>query len=1708
MDSASPRSVLRDRSNEEGFATKSLIQDFLQPSVRKKKYTSSSPSSSSTAVTAAALGNSAAAGASDAGAASPPPTAPIITPEPSQAETNNPAACSDGVSSGAWRSTTAVGAVAPDAGGNTAAAAVTETTPPLRTRHPPPPPLDQTRPRPPPVACTLVAFEPGSLGLELEAIVDDDKGRRHGEEHRRRRRPRRRLGCRVFRVTPDGQAARHGSVHPGDALVVLDGVDVLSDPFEDITHALLQRQGRRRLIGFMGAAAVAASAPQKRRAPSSSSPLTAEPEVAASPPARGDTAALSPPPAAAAAEDSNNGRRAADIAAGAAAAVEDRKEHKRRDDRGRRRERSDFGKGGVVLPANGRRGGENNGGGDGSPEATASSSRKKQAGIGGSGGGERGRVNGHNGEVPAPTALGHHSRRSRSSSFASLPPPGSKLFGAAAADLDWREAERLPHPRDAATRIQRSRPAGGSTTGCRRVEGNDDMRTENKRRFSRTVSSTAGLGEATAAGGGGESDVRREPERERSGVRASFGGGSRLASRESLGSSWGSFATTGRMGTATAGGRAAGGGLYRGRPLDGSRGESLQRSLAEALEDKRALAAEREWLLEELQRAREATLERDGALAGQEVQTDVLKMEVAALDGELRRARQELGACEAGRRELHEAAKRDLARRDRDAADLADALRRERSARERDADDAAAAAATAASARAADKAAAAAGRAAAADARRRAESAEARAAESEERLEAAKAAAAEAAVEASGALRRERERREMEVREREEEISALLLRVGASESRSRRLSEDKAERLREVEEAAVKSLEAAERRRAEWENKASAIAARLREREAEGARKDRVVKDLEGRLGRAQAQASEVQEREGSELRRVAGELEVMRKALSDREARAREETGRLERRLREDEKKACKTTAGLRKLEQRAKFLETGIVAARQRAEAAARKEKEVSERLAEAETERACQEVAVTTLKAQLEELRRGAAAGDAALRETAKLRKILEGAALRHVGTQPVVAADCGKSGRRDDTRSGGGSTSKNGRGGAGGESLVELAEKLQGRTDELGRELDSVRQALAMARERFPALLAREKDAAELRSLLEQKRGVSARLASGAEAARVRAERAESQAKKMVADGVSLRTELKAARQQAETNGERAKGLEENVSELRRVDADEIRAMAAKLSDAEAAEAKARGGIDTATCRVSSLEEAMDAAEAERADVVRRLTRKDGDLVALQSRLEETLSELEAVKLALVEGPSNSVGDGGGGGRGKIPGEARVQATLGEGVAGAHVVAAAATTAAQAEADELKRQHVEAQEESRLARSELACVHLRTRMCGARVLSGVFHKWAARRAAGAFWRLKTTSTTGNSSAIAGSVVSSCARCGAAGTGRQGSLDGDDRPTSAVLTIEAPIPSSQGGGGGGGGSGSGSGWTSPRSGYNQSGEGERERPRSAGSDKCGPETTAPAARHRQNRDRSGTGAGDGFLRIRATANAPLPSPDEDSPGVFDFGGGHGGARGCQHRRRSRARGGNANGRLSPPPPSPTSSRARSMTSPPGGSFSIAWSNGGTDAVTPANSTSVDVAGGSGLIAPGVVGVDKGDTERSFFSTASSEPRYHCLRSGLSSPAWSNAGSWTGSADGVMPVDMSDASGEEEEEEGAATAVPAAKPVCSDGGGGKSGGQGGSEDGGRGGREVHGDGSEEVGLEFGLEVSVGGGDSWWALSDEEAEV
>ena len=71
--------------------------------------------------------------------------------------------------------------------------------------------------------------------------------------------------------------------------------------------------------------------------------------------------------------------------------------------------------------------------------------------------------------------------------------------------------------------------------------------------------------------------------------------------------------------------------------------------------------------------------------------------------------------------------------------------------------------------------------------------------------------------------------------------------------------------------------------------------------------------------------------------------------------------------------------------------------------------------------------------------------------------------------------------------------------------------------------------------------------------------------------------------------------------------------------------------------------------------------------------------------------------------------------------------------------------------------------------------RVARSELASVHLRTRMCGARVLTGVLAKWAARRSAVAFLRLAVreggVGTNDNGIQMISSVDTGCGRssCG---------------------------------------------------------------------------------------------------------------------------------------------------------------------------------------------------------------------------------------------------------------------------------------------------------------------------------------------------
>lgn len=53
----------------------------------------------------------------------------------------------------------------------------------------------------------------------------------------------------------------------------------------------------------------------------------------------------------------------------------------------------------------------------------------------------------------------------------------------------------------------------------------------------------------------------------------------------------------------------------------------------------------------------------------------------------------------------------------------------------------------------------------------------------------------------------------------------------------------------------------------------------------------------------------------------------------------------------------------------------------------------------------------------------------------------------------------------------------------------------------------------------------------------------------------------------------------------------------------------------------MSEAEAAEASAKTDVSIANDSVSSLETALDAAEAEKTEVVRRLTRQGGDHVAV-------------------------------------------------------------------------------------------------------------------------------------------------------------------------------------------------------------------------------------------------------------------------------------------------------------------------------------------------------------------------------------------------------------------------------------------------------------------------------------------------------
>lgn len=217
-----PRSALRDRSNDDEFLVRGLV-DHQGEATTKPSLAAGSTQQQSGRDPAAAVGADDPACANKA-------AVPIVTPEPPQpaADTTSsaaPAGASQPRDGGATRTGDTharSNGISSHAASSSRRARYSSCINPVASRPRPPPP----------VACTLVAFEPGSLGLELEAIVDEEakmaqRGGKYRDHHRRghsssRRRPRR-LGCRVFRVTPGGQAARHGSVHPGDALVVLDG---------------------------------------------------------------------------------------------------------------------------------------------------------------------------------------------------------------------------------------------------------------------------------------------------------------------------------------------------------------------------------------------------------------------------------------------------------------------------------------------------------------------------------------------------------------------------------------------------------------------------------------------------------------------------------------------------------------------------------------------------------------------------------------------------------------------------------------------------------------------------------------------------------------------------------------------------------------------------------------------------------------------------------------------------------------------------------------------------------------------------------------------------------------------------------------------------------------------------------------------------------------------------------------------------------------------------------------------------------------------------------------------------------------------------------------------------------------------------------------------------------------------------------------------
>lgn len=423
-------------------------------------------------------------------------------------------------------------------------------------------------------------------------------------------------------------------------------IDVLSAPFDDITRALLERQGRRRLLGFMGAAAVGAAAaaavslPRKHHrkvlsSSSSLSSLTAASETAAPPqppPGHAPTAAETVPNTTAAADDdpsvaplegwrqdseSVDGNSAAGVP-GAAAQADvhpaaggddgDGEEPERDEKLGHRQENTEGDEGGAhVVASSSHRARES--GGDCSDGARVSATtttsrgrerdRREEANRWKRNKEKRGGQESDAAAAATAASSDHPRHRGRSSSFASLWSGSSR--GAVELQREWRGAERIPHPRS--TRRQQHQqqtaaPTGGDGHGGGgagiddndrgHFDGKREWRETEQRRLS-TAPTAVGMGSTGVEPEALPVDVRWERRPGRSGVRAGYSHGSGSSARlvgDSLGSSWDSLPTAAAMGRMAMGGSA--GGTRRrhnsnARALDGSRGESLQRSLVEAM---------------------------------------------------------------------------------------------------------------------------------------------------------------------------------------------------------------------------------------------------------------------------------------------------------------------------------------------------------------------------------------------------------------------------------------------------------------------------------------------------------------------------------------------------------------------------------------------------------------------------------------------------------------------------------------------------------------------------------------------------------------------------------------------------------------------------------------------------------------------------------------------------------------------------------------------------------------------------------------------------------------------------------------------------------------------------------------------------------------------------------------------------------------------